>query len=312
LFGPRRVGKTILLTEILHNIVGKSTEKSMSVFAGIGERSREGLELYLSLIKSNVMQNSTLIFGPMGENPAIRFLAAYSAATVAEYFRDVQKTNVLFFIDNAYRFAQAGNELSTLTNNLPSEDGYQATLESEMAQLHERLLSTNDAGITTIEAIYVPADDILDHGVQSIFPYLDGNVVLSRQLYQQGLLPAVDILSSSSTTLHPTIVGEKHFECALSAKAVLKQAESLERIVALVGESELSQEDQLIYKRAKKIRNFMTQRFSVAESQSSKSGVFIPMAEAINDLQGIIDGRYDHIPEDKFLFIGLTRDIPKE
>lgn len=312
LFGGAGVGKTILLTEILHNIVGKTGEKSVSVFAGIGERSREGLELFQSLVSSKVMQDSTLIFGPMGENPAIRFLAAYSAASLAEYFRDIQKTNVLFFIDNAYRFAQAGNELSTLTNNIPSEDGYQATLESEMAELHERLLSTKDAAITAIEAIYVPSDDILDHGVQAIFPYLEGNVVLSRQLYQQGILPAVDILSSTSTSLHPSIVGKDHFNTAIQAKAILKQAESLERIVALVGESELSQEDQQIYKRAKKIRNFMTQRFAVTEAQSAKKGAFISTKTAVDDIQGIIQGKYDHIPEEKFLFVGNIAEIKTE
>jgi F-type H+/Na+-transporting ATPase subunit beta len=312
LFGGAGVGKTILLTEILHNIVGRFVDKSVSVFAGIGERSREGLELYQALINSGVIQNSSLIYGPMGENPAVRFLAAYSAATLAEYFRDEAKKDVLFFIDNAYRFAQAGNELSTLTSSLPSEDGYQATLESEMAEFHERLVSTRKAGITTIEAIYVPSDDILDHGVQVIFPYLDAMVVLSRQMYQQGILPAVDILSSSSISLHPKMVGQKHFDCALRAKGILKKAESLERIVSLVGESELSGEDQLIYRRSKKIKNFMTQRFFVTEAQTAQKGVFIPMKSVLEDLTGIIDGKYDHIPEEKFLFIGAVNEIKVE
>lgn len=312
LFGGAGVGKTILLTEVLHNIVGRFVDKTVSVFAGIGERSREGLELYQSLVSSGVMQNSTLIYGPMGENPATRFLAAYSAATLAQYFRDQMKSDVLFFIDNAYRFAQAGNELSTLTSNLPSEDGYQSTLESEMAEFHERLVSTKEADITTIEAVYIPADDILDHGVQVIFPYLDAILVLSRELYQQGILPAVDILSSSSTTLHPKVIGEKHYETAIRSKSVLKQAESLERIVALVGESELSSEDQLVYKRARKIRNFMTQRFFVAQNQSAQKGVYIPLKQVVDDLNGIIDGKYDHIPEEKFLFIGSVTEIKAE
>lgn len=312
LFGGAGVGKTILLTEILHNIVGRSVDKTVSVFAGIGERSREGLELYQSLVSSGVMQNSTLIFGPMGENPATRFLAAYSAATLAEYFRDFEENNVLFFIDNAYRFAQAGNELSTLTSNLPSEDGYQATLEREMADFHERLISTQNAEITTIEAVYVPADDILDHGVQVLFPYLDAIIVLSREQYQKGILPAVDILSSSSTTLTTRIVGEKHFDCVLRAKSMIKQAESLDRIVSLVGESELSAEDQLIYRRARKIKNFMTQRFFVTEGQTAQKGVFIPVQNAIDDLLGIIDGKYDHIHEDKFLYIGNVSEIKVE
>lgn len=309
LFGGAGVGKTILLTEILHNIIGKEMEGSVSVFAGIGERAREGLELYHSLLDSGVMGKSALIYGPMGENPAVRFLAAHSAVTLAEYFRDEEKKNVLFFIDNAYRFAQAGNELSTLTNNIPSEDGYQSTLESEMAQFHERLISTKSAEVTTIEAIYVPSDDILDHGVQVIFPYLDAIVSLSRELYQKGVLPAVDILNSSSTTLHPRIVGQVHFETAIRAKAMLKQAESLERIVALVGESELSGEDQLVYQRARKLRNFMTQRFFVTQGQSAQKGVFIRVQNVVDDVAGILDGKYDHISEEKFLFVGNVSEI---
>jgi F-type H+/Na+-transporting ATPase subunit beta len=309
LFGGAGVGKTILLTEVLHNIVGDTSNDSVSIFTGVGERSREGLELYKSLEDSGVMSKSTLIYGPMGENPAVRFLAGFAGVSLAEYFRDNSKKNVLFFIDNAYRLAQAGNELSTLTGNLPSEDGYQPTLESEMAEFHERLLSTDIAEITTVEAIYVPADDILDHGVQVVFPYLDAIIVLSRELYQRGILPAVDILASSSTTLHPKIVGDAHYECSLRAKAILKQAESLERIVSLVGESELSNEDQLVYKRARKIRNYMTQRFFVIEAQSAYKGVVMPLEKVVKDLTGVIDGKYDHIPEDKFLYIGSVEEI---
>ena len=312
LFGGAGVGKTILLTEVLHNIVGRAKESSVSVFAGIGERSREGLELYNSLKESDVMANSSLIFGPMGENPAIRFLSVYSAATLAEYFRDQEKKDVLFFIDNVYRFAQAGNELSTLTNNLPSEDGYQATLESEMASFHERLIYTDKGAITTIEAIYVPADDLLDHGVQSIFPYLDSIVVLSRSLYQEGILPAVDVLATTGNSLHPNVVGDFHYETVIRAKSMLKQAESLERIVSLVGESELSGEDQIVYRRARKIKNFLTQSFFVAEGQRGKTGVFVPLKTAIEELNGIIDGKYDHIPEEKFRFIGSIAEIKSE
>lgn len=308
LFGGAGVGKTILLTEVLHNIVGHS-RNTISVFAGIGERSREGLELYDSLVESKVMESSTLIFGPMGENPTVRFLSAFSAATLAEYFRDTQKNDVLFFIDNAYRFAQAGNELSILTSNFPSEDGYQATLGSEMAAFQERLVSTKDASISTIEAIYVPADDLLDQGVQSIFPYLDSIVVLSRSLYQEGILPAVDILSTTSTTLDPDLVGDLHYQTAVSAKAVLKQAQGLERIVSLVGESELSGEDQLIYRRARKVKNFMTQSFFTAEKQRGIKGYYIPLKQAVEDLMGIIDGKFDHIPEESFRFIGNVSEI---
>lgn len=312
LFGGAGVGKTILLTEILHNVVGRAKGTSVSVFAGIGERSREGLELYHSLLNSGVMPNSTLIFGPMGENPAVRFLSAASAATLAEYFRDREKKDILFFIDNVYRFAQAGNELSTLTSSLPSEDGYQATLESEMAQFHERLVSTSSGSVSTIEAIYVPADDLLDHGVQSIFPYLDSNVVLSRSLYQEGILPAVDMLASTSASLHPSAVGDLHYEVTLVAKSILKQAEGLERIVSLVGEAELSAEDQLVYRRARKIKNFMTQNFFVAESQRGEKGAFVSVKSAVEDLKGIIEGKFDHIPEEKFRFIGSISEIKAE
>ena len=309
LFGGAGVGKTILLTEILHNVVERDKDKSISVFAGIGERAREGLELYETLKNSGVMKNASLIFGPMGENPAIRFLSVFSAVTLAEYFRDFAKRDVLFFIDNAYRFAQAGNEISVLTGNIPSEDGYQATLESEMASFHERLISTKDASISTIEAIYVPADDLLDHGVQAIFPYLEAVVVLSRNLYQEGILPAVDILASTSVSLTPKIVGNLHYETAIRAKAILKQAQSLERIVSLVGEAELSVEDQTIFKRAQKIKNYMTQSFFVAEEQRKSKGVFVELKRAIEDLNGIISGKYDEIPEEKFKFIGLVSEI---
>jgi len=245
----------------------------------------------------------------MGENPAVRFLTAFSATTLAEYYRDLEKKDVLFFIDNVYRFAQAGNELSTLTSNLPSEDGYQATLESEMANFHERLISNENGIISTVEAIYVPADDLLDHGVQSILPYLDSVVVLSRSMYQEGFLPAVDILASTSSSLTPGVVGSEHYEVVIQSKAILKQAQNLERIVSLVGESELSGEDQLIFRRARKLRNYMTQRFFVTESQSDKKGAFIPVKKALQDLRAIIDGRFDHIDESKFMFIGDISEI---
>lgn len=312
LFGGAGVGKTILLTEILHNVVGKNKEKTVSVFAGIGERSREGLELYNALSESKVLGNSTLIFGPMGENPGVRFLSAFSATTLAEYFRDIQKKDVLFFIDNIYRFAQAGNEVAILMSKLPSEDGYQPTLESEMAEFHERLVSSADANISTVEAIYVPADDLLDHGVQSISPYLDSVVVLSRSLYQQSILPAVDILLSNSSTLDPSIVGTSHYYASLEAKQILKQAERLERIVSLVGESELSGADQIVFSRAKKIKNFMTQSFFVSEAQTGRKGAFVSLKEAVEELAGIISGKYDHIPAQKFLYASTLAGIKDE
>jgi len=309
LFGGAGVGKTMLLTEILHNVVAQNKGKSVSVFGGVGERSREGLELYQALMNSGTLASSSLIFGTMGENPAIRFLSAFASVTLAEYFRDELKKDVLFFIDNAFRFAQAGNELATLMNILPSEDGYQATLESELAEFHERLISNKNGVISTIEAIYVPADDLLDHAVQSIFPYLESIVVLSRDIYQEGLVPAVDILASSSATLDPSIVGDFHYEVALNAKTFLKEAQSLERIVSLVGESELSKEDLIKYRRARRLRNFMSQRFFVAEAQRGEKGSYIPLQKTLQDVNGIIVGKYDKIPEDEFLYIGTIDEV---
>ncbi len=311
LFGGAGVGKTILLTEIIHNVVQMSKEQNtsrVSVFAGIGERTREGQELYTSLAESGVLSSVVLVLGSMGESPAIRFLSSLTAITLAEYFRDEVQNDVLFFIDNVFRFAQAGNELSLLMNVIPSEDSYQATLSSEMASLHERLISNSKKSITSIEAIYIPNDDILDQGVQSILPYIDSNVTLSRSIYQEGLLPAIDILGSTSSALRPDIVGEKHFQTVLDAQSLLKQAAGLEQIVQLIGESELSQEDQAIYKRAKLIKNFMTQSFFVAETQTGRKGVYVPLETTIADVNDILAGKYDNIPEEKMLYVGSAKE----
>lgn len=308
LFGGAGVGKTLLLTEILHNVMQADTS-SVSVFAGVGERAREALELFNALKESDTLKYSSLIFGPMGESSTLRFLSALSSVTLAEYYRDSMGKQVLFFIDNLFRFAQAGNELSNLTNTIPSEDGYQATLESEMALFHERLTSTTTGIISTVEAIYIPADDLLDHAVQAIFPYLDTVVVLSRNIYQQGLLPAIDILSSNSSALSSDVVGEAHYRVALEGRSLLKKVEGLERIVSLVGESELSAADQLIYKRGRRLKNFMTQRFFVAEAQKGQKGIFVPIKTTIADVEAILNGKYDQIPEEKFLFIGSLADI---
>lgn len=308
LFGGAGVGKTLLLTEVLHNIV-QLKENSVSVFTGVGERSREGLELYEALSKTGAAKFTSLVYGPMGENPAVRFLAGLSGVTLAEYFRDVAKKEVLFFIDNVFRLAQAGNELSLLTDSIPSEDGYQASLESEMAAFHERVTSVDGGKLSAIEAIYVPADDFLDYAVQSILPYLDSVVVLSRSIYQQGLLPAVDVIASSSSALETSIVGKKHYEAATEAKAILKNAEGLERIVSLVGEGELSPDDQITLKRSRKIRNFMTQRFFVAESQKGEKGVYVTLAETVEGVAGILEGKFDQVPEERFRYIGSVKDL---
>ena len=304
IFGGAGVGKTLLLTEIIHNVVGKNLKSSVSVFAGVGERIREGHELYETLKERGVLPYVSLILGTMGENPSIRFLTSFTATTVAEYFRDALKKNVLFFIDNIFRFAQAGNELSVLMNTIPSEDGYQATLSSEMAAVHERLTAGITASITTIEAIYMPNDDILDQGVQAVFPYLDSTVTLSRNIYQEGLLPAVDILSSSSSNLSPGIIGQLHYEVAIKALNLLKLASALERIVSLVGETELSSQDRDIYERAKKLRNYMTQSFFVAEKQTGRKGVYVDRQTTVRDVNSILNGKLDNVTDEKLKFIG--------
>lgn len=244
LFGGAGVGKTVILSEIIHNIVILHPEENVSIFTGVGERTREGEELYTTLKENKVMQGVTLIYGSMGENPALRFRTAFAGITIAEYYRDMMGKDVLFFIDNIFRFAQSGYELSTLMNAIPSEGGYQSTLSSQMASFHERLVSTPKNAITTFEAIYVPADDITDNGVQAVFPYLDSGIILSRSVYQEGRFPAIDILASNSSDLNAEIVGETHYQTALEAQALLKRAMSLERIVSLIGESELSSSDR--------------------------------------------------------------------
>lgn len=315
LFGGAGVGKTLLLTEIIHNVVQltrtKEDTKSISIFAGIGERSREGQELYESVQQSGVLPFSTLIFGPMGEIPTNRFLAAYAASTVAEYYRDEEHKDVLFFVDNIFRFAQAGNELSLLMKTIPSEDGYQATLDSEMAAFHERLQPTHQNSITTIETVYIPNDDILDQGVQSVFPYLDSMLYFSRSIYQEGRFPAIDLISSTSTALDPSIVGELHYFTVVQAQILLKKAINLEHIVSLVGESELTADDKILYLRAKKLRNYMTQSFFVAQAQTGRPGKYVPMETTVKDVKSIIEGDYDAISEEKFLYIGNLDEIGK-
>lgn len=312
LFGGAGVGKTILLTEIIHNVIQlsptKNDSKTLSVFAGIGERTREGQELVESLESGGVLPYATLVFGHMGENPAIRFLTGATALTIAEYFRDVLKKDVLFFADNVFRLAQAGNELSLLMNSIPSEDSYQATLASEMASFHERLASTRENSITSIEAIYVPNDDILDQGVQSILPYLDSTIILSRQIYQEGKLPAIDFIASTSSALAPEFVGQEHYKTALQTQSVLKKAVSIERIVQLIGENELNVEDQVIYKRAKLLRAYFTQSFHTVEKQTGRKGKFVPIETTIKDTNDILSGVYDAVSEEKFMFIGEAKE----
>lgn len=309
LFGGAGVGKTVIISEIIHNLVILHAEENVSVFTGVGERTREGEELFETLKESKVMQGVSLIYGSMGVNAALRFRTAFTGVTLAEYFRDSLGKDVLFFVDNIYRFAQSGYELATLMNSIPSEGGYQSTLTSEMASFHERLVSTQKNAITTFEAIYVPADDLTDSGVQAIFPYLDSGLILSRNVYQEGRFPAIDILASNSSALNPDTVGEEHYQTAINAQALLKRAMSLERIVALIGESELSADDQIVYKRAKKLKNFMTQNFTVVETQTEKKGVYVPIKDTVADVKGILEGKADELKPEDLLYIGTLKDV---
>jgi len=308
-FGGAGVGKTILLTEILHNVLNADKGQNVSVFAGVGERTREGHELYCELERTQVLPYVSLVFGSMGDSAPIRFLTGLCATTVAEHFRDVQKKDVLFFMDNMFRFAQAGNELSMLTNAIPSEDGYQPTLFSELSSIHERLSSGSEASITAMEAVYIPADDILDQGVQAILDNLDSIVVLSRDVYREGRLPAIDILASGSSALNLKMVHVTHYVTSLEAKSLLEKASSLDRIVSLVGEAELSEEDRIDYQRAKKIRNYMTQSFFVTENQTDRRGQYVKLESTVADVRAILDGKYDGVPESKFMFIGSLEEI---
>ena len=312
LVGGAGVGKTVMSTELLHNIVIMKQEKNtVSVFAGIGERTREGHELVERLTAKEAMSKVCVVLGAMSSPPIIRWLAGYTAATLVEYFRDIVSSDVLFFVDNIYRFAQAGNELSLTMRTIPSEDGYQPTLDSDIAILHERLISTPKGVVTVIEAIYIPNDDILDQAVQAAFGQLDSAVVFSRDIYQEHLLPAVDPLASYSSALNPQVVGDLHYSVAREAQRILKRSISLERVVSLVGESELSPDDLTLYRRAKKIRNFMTQNLFVMEEQTGQRGEYIPINVTVEDVRRIIAGDYDSVPEEKFLYIGSAKQIKK-
>ncbi|CAN5202620.1 F0F1 ATP synthase subunit beta [soil metagenome] len=309
IFGGAGVGKTVLLTEIIHNIISREKDSHVSLFAGIGERSREGQELYLALKETGVLPSVVLIMGEMSRNPAVRFRTVFAAIALAEYFRDEAKKNVLFFADNMYRFAQAGYELGTLMSSIPSEGGYQATLSSEIAELHERLVSTNTGAITAFETVYVPSDDITDPGVQAILPFLDARVVLSRFIYQEGRFPAIETLSSYSSAMSPQIVGETHYKVFLETQKLLKEAIKLERIASLLGETELSKENQILYKRAKMLKNYMTQPF--ATTSAIPKDTFVPRDTTISDVNQIITGVHDSYPIDWFKNITSLKEMRK-
>ncbi len=307
IFGGAGVGKTVLLTELMHNIA--FLHKGISVFAGIGERIREGHELYETLKKTKVLPSTVLVFGQMNETAAVRFKIGATATTMAEYFRDIQNRDVLFFIDNVYRFLQAGNELATLLSLIPSEGGYQPTLTSEVGELEERLVSTQGAAITSIQAIYVPADDITDPAVQAVLPYFDSVVILSRDVYQEGRYPAVDILASSSSVIEPDILGKEHYEIHLTARQLLEKYQDLRRIVAIVGEAELSVANRVAYRRAKKLLNFMSQNLFVVTDQTGVPGQYVPREKTVEGVRKILEGELDLVPEEKLLNIGALDEL---
>lgn len=305
LLGGAGVGKTVILSEFMHNIT--VFHKGISIFAGIGERIREAQEMVENLEETNVMPNVTLIFGQMNERPAIRFRTGYTAATIAEYFRDEMGKDVLFFVDNAYRFIQAGNELSILMNTIPSEDGYQPTLTSDIGIFQERLVSSGNGAITAIEAIYVPADDFSDAGVQTLLPHFDSQVILSREIAEEGRRPAVDIIASTSGLITPSLIGTRHYETYLESERILSRYQYLDRIVSIAGENELSPEDRLGYRRAKLLLNYMTQDFFMVSNQTGRAGKYIKRQDVVEDVADIISGKIDDWPYDKLLYISTLR-----
>jgi len=308
-FGGSGVGKTVLLLELIHNV--EFLKNTSIIFAGIGERIREGHELYESLIKQNLLEKSALVFGEINDRAAIRFRTAYAAATIAEHFRDSEKQDVVFFVDNIYRFIQAGNELSTLLGSIPSEDWYQPTLASDIGQFEERLVSTKEGSITSIQAIYVPADDISDSGVQAVFSYFDSVVVLSRDIAGKGIQPSVDVLSSSSEVMDWELVGREHYDLHQESISLLKRFVQLDRIVSIVGEFELTKTDQVIYHRARKLQNYLTQNLSVTAEQTGRKGTYVKRERTVADIAEIISGKLDTVEENAFLYIGTLDDIRK-
>jgi F-type H+/Na+-transporting ATPase subunit beta len=304
--GGAGVGKTVLITELIHNITFK--HEGFSIFAGIGERIREGHELMKELETSKTISRVALIFGQMNDNAIIRLRIASAAATLAEYYRDQEKKDVLFFADNVYRFVQAGSEVSSLLGSIPSELGYQATLETEITDFENRLVSSSSAAVTSCQTVYVPADDLSDVAVTAILSKLDAQVILSRDRASRGYYPSIDYLTSSSSTLNRRVVGDKHYEIATHALETLNEHQRLSRIVAIVGEAELSGTDQLTYRRAKKIINYFTQPFFTTEGQTGKKGAYVDVKTSVSDIEGILAGKYDQVPEEKFMNIGSLEE----
>ncbi len=307
LVGGAGVGKTALMTEMIRNL--NKTHPGITLFTGIGERIREGYELWELLQKTDALSKTALIVAHINENAAIRFKVAAAAATVAEYFRDEEHTDVLFFADNIFRFVQAGNELSTLLEEIPSEFGYQSTLQTQIAEFENRLVSTPANSITSIQTVYVPADDLSDPAVAAAMPYFEALMVLSREQSQEGRYPAIDILKSKSSALDRSYIDERHYKVVTAGIEALHQYERLARIATIIGESELSAQDRVVYERAMRLRNYMTQMTVTAESQTGVPGVFVTRDDAIADVEAILGGKFDEIPPDRFMYIGTTKDL---
>lgn len=306
LFGGAGVGKTVLIQELINNIAKQ--HGGISVFAGVGERTREGNDLYNEMLESGVINKTALVYGQMNEPPGARMRVALSGLTMAEYFRDEQGQDVLLFIDNIFRFTQAGSEVSALLGRMPSAVGYQPTLATEMGQLQERITSTKKGSITSVQAVYVPADDLTDPAPATTFAHLDAKTVLSREISSLGIYPAVDPLESSSRILTPDVVGEEHYMVAKEVQRILQRYKELQDIIAIMGMDELSDEDKLTVARARKIQRFLSQPFTVAEPFTGFEGKYVPVAETIRGFKEIIEGKHDDLPESAFLFVGTIEE----
>ena len=306
LFGGAGVGKTVLIMELINNVAKQ--HGGLSVFAGVGERTREGNDLYNEMQESGVINKTALVYGQMNEPPGARMRVALSGLTMAEYFRDRENQDVLLFIDNIFRFTQAGNEVSALLGRMPSAVGYQPTLATEMGALQERITSTKKGSITSVQAVYVPADDLTDPAPATTFAHLDATTVLSRAISSLGIYPAVDPLESTSRILAPEIVGTEHYEVARQVQSILQRYKELQDIIAIMGMDELSDEDKLIVARARKVQRFLSQPFSVAEQFTGMEGKYVPLKETIRGFKEIIEGKHDDLPESAFLFVGTIEE----
>ncbi|MDE5769782.1 MAG: F0F1 ATP synthase subunit beta [Oscillospiraceae bacterium] len=306
LFGGAGVGKTVLIQELINNVA--TQHGGISVFTGVGERTREGNDLYNEMTESGVLNKTVLVYGQMNEPPGARMRVALSGLTMAEYFRDTEGQDVLLFIDNIFRFTQAGSEVSALLGRMPSAVGYQPTLATEMGALQERITSTKKGSITSVQAVYVPADDLTDPAPATTFAHLDATTVLSRSISSLGIFPAVDPLESTSRILDPEIVGQEHYETARAVQSILQRYNELQDIIAIMGMDELSEEDKRIVTRARKVQRFLSQPFSVAEQFTGMQGKYVPLKETIRGFKEIIEGKHDDLPESAFLFVGTIED----